>query len=124
MKVAVLPFGYRFAKIGVLIGFSILFFLGCVSASEITEVPDGALVVDVRTPSEYADWHYPDARNIPVEVLSEKHSLLGDKNQSIIVYCRSGNRSTTAKKILIENGFTNVKNGGGLKDMKRFVKAL
>lgn len=95
---------------------------GCASASEITAVPSTSLVLDVRTPSEFADWHYPGAVNIPVQVLEKNLAKLGDKHRAIIVYCRSGNRSTAAKKILLENGFTNVKNGGGLSDMRKHVK--
>jgi len=100
----------------------VLFTAGCASASEINGVPDNALVVDVRTPSEFSGWHYPGAVNIPLQVLSKELDKLGDKQRTIIVYCRSGHRATSAKKILVGNGFTDVKNGGGLKDMRRFVK--
>lgn len=99
----------------------VLFALGCASASEITEVPSNALIVDVRTSWEYERWHYPGAINIPVQELDKKLDELPDKEKYIIVYCRSGNRSTTAKNILISNGFRKVKNGGGLNDMKKFL---
>lgn len=99
----------------------VLFALGCASASEITEVPSNALVVDVRTSGEYEVWHYPEAINIPVQELEKRLIELPEKNKYIIVYCRSGNRSTTAKRILISNGFKNVKNGGGLNDMKKLL---
>ena len=95
---------------------------GCAGASEITSVPESSLVVDVRTPGEFDSWHYPGAVNIPVQDLEKRIDELGDKKRAVIVYCRSGNRSTTAKKILVDKGFSNVKNGGGLRDMKKFVK--
>lgn len=91
---------------------------GCAVASEVTEIPPGSLVVDVRTPREFARWHYPGARNIPVSEIQKHVDQLGDKDRAIILYCRSGNRSATAKRLLLESGFTNVLNGGGLRDMK------
>ena len=109
------------ALVTVLSLFSIILITGCASASEISAVPPGSLVVDVRTPSEFADWHYPGAINIPVQVLDQKRDQLGDKRRAIIVYCRSGNRSSKAKEILTARGFTNVKNGGGVKDMQKFL---
>jgi len=70
--------------------------------------------VDVRTPGEYDELHYPDAINIPVEELSTRLAELEPKDQPIVVYCRSGNRSAEAKSILDQNGFTNVTDGGAL----------
>jgi phage shock protein E len=96
----------------------------CASVSEIQSVPSDSLVIDVRTPREYARWHYPGARNIPVTQLEKNLKALGDKSQEIIVYCRSGNRSSTAKRILLAAGFTNVLNGGGLRDMKPLAGAV
>lgn len=65
-----------------------------------------ALILDVRTPNEYYDGHLPDAKLIPVQQLSQRISELKDhKQDKILVYCRSGNRSTVASEILIENGF-------------------
>ena len=109
------------------VGFGVIGFLlvllvfSCASASEIDAVPPHALVVDVRTPGEFEDWHYPGAINIPLQSLEKSLGKLPDKKKSIIVYCRSGNRSSTAKKILISNGYEDVKNGGGLGDMKTFL---
>jgi phage shock protein E len=97
--------------------------LGCGSASEITAAPTDALVVDVRTKSEFDGWHYPGAINISVQSLEQNLDMLPDKNKSIVVYCRSGHRATRAKQILIENGYTDVKNGGGLSDMRKLAPA-
>jgi phage shock protein E len=95
--------------------------LGCGAASEIQSIPDGSLIVDVRTPREYQRWHFPGAINIPVSELSERTSEIGDKSRTIVVYCRSGSRSSHAKQMLIDAGYTDVKNGGGLRDMKKLV---
>jgi len=80
-------------------------------------INSGALIVDVRTPEEFAAGNYKGSINIPLSELEKNLHLFGDKKGKIIVYCRTGNRSGKAKKILIENGFENVINGGGLKDM-------
>ena len=96
----------------------------CASVSEIKKVPPDALVLDVRTPKEYEEWHFPGARNIPVYLLDEQLSGLGDKDQIIVVYCRSGSRSSSAKRLLLEAGFTHVLNGGGLRDMRPLAAAV
>ena len=93
---------------------------GCGAASEIQSIPPASQIIDVRTPREFASWHFPGAINIPVRDLERRLREL-DTDRNIIVYCRSGSRSSTAKKILMANGYTNVKNGGGLSDMKRFL---
>ncbi len=84
---------------------------GCVK-SDVSAVSKEAFVVDVRTPNEYRDWHYPGAVNIPLQELETRLDEFGDRGREIIVYCRSGNRSATAKKRLISLGFTKVLNGG------------
>ncbi len=81
-------------------------------------IANGALVVDVRTPAEYAQWHYNGSINIPLAEIEQKINLFGSKDRNIIVYCRTGNRSGKAKEILERYGFKNVINGGGLNDMK------
>lgn len=80
-------------------------------------IDNGALVIDVRTPQEYADGHLPDARNIPLsDVGTGFHDI--DKQQPIVVYCRSGSRSAMAMDALQKQGFSNVHNGGGLNEMQ------
>ena len=90
---------------------------GCASSSEISKLPVNALIVDVRTPREFEGGHYLGAVNIPLDSLTARISEFGDKNQPIVVYCRSGRRSGLAKEELRKAGFTQVQNGGGLKDM-------
>ena len=62
------------------------------------------VVLDVRTVSEYESGHLEGAINIPVEALSGRLSEL-NSNDELLVYCRTGNRSTTAVGILRENGY-------------------
>ncbi len=80
-------------------------------------IAGGALIVDVRTPQEFAAGNYKGSINIPLSDIEKNLNKFGDKERKIIVYCRTGNRSGHAKKILESNGFTNVLNGGGLSDM-------
>lgn len=76
----------------------------------------GAAVLDVRTPGEFAGGHLPRARNVPVSELASRlreiEKQVGGKDRPIVVYCRSGNRSALAERILKENGFSVVVNGG------------
>ncbi len=69
------------------------------------------LVLDVRTPGEYAGGHLLDSVLIPVQVLqAEMGQLSGHEHKPVFIYCRSGNRSTVAAKMLMDKGFTNVVN--------------
>jgi Rhodanese-related sulfurtransferase len=81
------------------------------------KIKAGALVVDVRTPAEFAAGAYAGATNIPLDQVEKRLTDFGDRRRAIVVYCRSGNRSGQAKVILEKNGFSDVTNGGGLKDM-------
>ena len=78
---------------------------------------DGPIVIDVRTPEEYAMGAYPDAVNIPLDEIPGRTGELGASEREITLYCASGARSAYAQRILVQNGFTNVKNGGGLMQM-------
>ena len=77
----------------------------------------GALVVDVRTPAEFSAGAYQGAINIPLDQVEKRLADFGDRKRAIVVYCRSGNRSGQAKVLLEKSGFSDVTNGGGLKDM-------
>ncbi len=73
------------------------------------------IVVDVRTPEEFEDGAYPDAVNIPLDELMERYGELGNNaSREITVYCASGARSAYAQRVLMQIGYINVKNGGGL----------
>ena len=73
--------------------------------------------MDVRTEKEYNEKHIPNAVNIPNESIgTEEISQLPDKDQLILVYCRSGNRSKQASEKLVELGYTNIVEFGGIND--------
>lgn len=86
-------------------------------------IAQGALVLDVRTPDEYAAGHLEQALNMPVDNipdrLSQISSLLGDdKSRPIVVYCSAGGRAARAKRTLEAAGYTHVVNGGGYDDLR------
>lgn len=75
------------------------------------------LIVDVRTPDEFHSGAYPGAVNIPLDELQSRVGELGGKSRDITLYCASGARSAYAQRALMQMGFTNVKNGGGIMQM-------
>ena len=75
------------------------------------------IVIDVRTPEEFEDGAYPDAINIPLDELQARIDELGNKTREITLYCASGARSAYGQRLLIQIGFANVKNGGGIAAM-------
>lgn len=84
-------------------------------------IAQGALLLDVRTPMEFAGQRVKGSVNIPLDQLpSQLGKVKGKKH--IIVFCQSGGRSRQAKTLLERNGFTNVTNGGGWQEVARFVK--
>ena len=75
------------------------------------------LILDVRTQEEFASGHIPGAIVISHEKIKEQaESQLPDKDQLILVYCRSGRRSKLAAQDLVDLGYTNVKEFGGIID--------
>jgi rhodanese-related sulfurtransferase len=72
----------------------------------------GAQVVDVRSPGEFAQGHYPGAINIPVDTLASKMKKLGPTDKALVVCCASGGRSARAAGILKTAGFTDVTDAG------------
>lgn len=75
------------------------------------------IILDVRTAEEFAEKHIPNAINIPNETIgNEEIEELPDKNQLILVYCRSGNRSKQASEKLVALGYTNIYEFGGIND--------
>ena len=80
-------------------------------------VKDGALILDVRTPGEYAGGHIKGSKNIPLQSLQQNLSKI-PKDKVIITCCASGMRSGSAKSMLLSNGFKEVHNGGGWMSLK------
>ena len=86
-------------------------------AKQIIDTEEDYIILDVRTQEEYDQGHIPDAILIPdTEVEAKAEEVLTDKDQLILVYCRSGRRSKLASEILVELGYTNIKEFGGIID--------
>ena len=79
----------------------------------------GYIILDVRRPDEFAAGHIPNAINVPNESIgTAKIPELPDKDQLIMVYCRSGRRSKEASEKLVKLGYTNIVEFGGILDWK------
>jgi rhodanese-related sulfurtransferase len=117
----------RVAVVGILAAFVLA---ACGSATSAVQTVDpqnflasasqtGAVVVDVRTPEEFAAGHLPDAVNVNVEDPTFESQIASlDKGATYVVYCRSGRRSAVATDAMAAAGFTSVFNlNGGLDDL-------
>ncbi len=77
------------------------------------------ILLDVRTAGEYEESHIPGALNLPNENIgTEEIPELPDKNQLILIYCRSGTRSKQAAQKLVDSGYTNIVEFGGIRDWR------
>ena len=86
-------------------------------AKQIMDCEKGYIILDVREQDEYDAGHIPGAILIPYTQIEEKvDEMLPDKDQLILVYCRSGRRSKIAAEALAELGYTNIKEFGGIID--------
>ena len=86
-------------------------------AKEIMDSREGYVILDTRTQEEYDERHIPGAILIPHDQIKEQaESLLTDKDQLILVYCRSGRRSKLASEDLVALGYTNIMEFGGIID--------
>ena len=86
-------------------------------AKQIMDTEEGYIILDVRTQEEYDQGHIPGASVISHEEIAEKaEKVLTDKDQLILVYCRSGRRSKIAAEALVKLGYTNIKEFGGIID--------
>lgn len=91
--------------------------ISAAEAKALMETEKNYIILDVRTPEEFSQEHIKDAILIPDYEISEKaEKQLADKNQLILVYCRSGRRSKLACKELTKLGYTNIKEFGGIID--------
>lgn len=78
---------------------------------------DEIIILDVRTPAEFAEGYIKGAINLPLDrITKDAPTVLTDKEAEILIYCRSGNRSKTAAQQLIKLGYTNVYDFGGIID--------
>ena len=86
-------------------------------AKALMDSESGYIIIDARTQEEYDQGHIPEAIMIPeYEIADRAEKELPDKDQLILVYCRSGRRSKIAAEELVKLGYTNVKEFGGIID--------
>ncbi len=85
-------------------------------------VKKGAIILDVRSKSEYAGGHIRGSINISLDVLTNNLDKIKNKHIPIITCCASGMRSASAKSILKSNGYTQVHNGGGWASLQSKLK--
>ena len=86
-------------------------------AKALMDSESGYIIIDARTQEEYDQEHIPGAIMIPeYEIVDRAEKELPDKDQLILVYCRSGRRSKIAAEELVKLGYTNVKEFGGIID--------
>ena len=86
-------------------------------AKKLMDTETDYIILDTRTEEEFAEAHIKNAILIPhYEIADRAEKELPDKDQLILVYCRSGNRSKQASQVLAELGYTNVKEFGGIID--------
>lgn len=89
------------------------------SNAEPSEVEKGGVLIDVRTADEFNEGHLANAINIPYTEIADKIAAhVKNKTDRIVVYCRSGNRSSIAKKTLEKLGYTEVVNAGSYRTLK------
>lgn len=109
-----------FAAILIAVGIGIIAFVTTSGRPSSTSLSDATTIIDVRTPEEFAAGHVPGAINFPVERMEAGKFPDVKKDSSIALYCRSGRRATSAHEMMKSAGFTNVRNMGGLDDLKRY----
>ena len=86
-------------------------------AKKIMDTQEGYIILDVREQDEYDAGHIPGAILIPyTQIKDSAEEALTDKDQLILVYCRSGRRSKIAAEALVELGYTNIREFGGILD--------
>lgn len=82
-------------------------------------VKNGALIIDVRTPGEFAGGHIKNSVNIPLDKLHTQVQSLKNKNVPLITCCASGMRSASAAQLLRSKGIAEVYNGGGWRKLSK-----
>ncbi len=86
-------------------------------AKKIMDSEENYIILDVRTQEEFDEKHIPGAVLIPdYEITQKAETILKDKDQLILVYCRSGRRSKSASEELVKLGYTNIREFGGIID--------
>ena len=116
--IALLTFTLPFGCVGCLDGGSATYEqISGAEAKALMDSESGYIIIDARTQEEYDQGHIPGAILIPeYEIADRAENELPDKDQLILVYCRSGRRSKIAAEELVKLGYTNVKEFGGIID--------
>ncbi len=81
----------------------------------------GTRIIDVREPFEFTEEHIPGALNMPLNSIPAHAEEIRNFNCPVVLYCRSGNRSEMALRMLSAQGIADLYNGGGLYDMKTLM---
>ena len=84
----------------------------------------GAIIIDVRTGTEYDRGHVPDAFNIPVDRIKASAQRLIEANKPVVLCCNTGERSGTALQLLKAKGLKKVYNGGSWENVLRIMQGL
>ncbi|WP_329887699.1 rhodanese-like domain-containing protein [Pseudoramibacter faecis] len=85
------------------------------AVAQLSAVP-GVMLIDVRTPEEYAAGHIPNSQNWPLQKIATVDLLVADKNVPVYLYCRTGRRSGLAARTMQTAGYRQVTNIGGIVD--------
>ena len=83
-------------------------------------IQTGAILIDVRSAEEFATGNIKGSVNIPLDRLGSQMQVL-KKHKPIVVFCRRGNRSNTAKAILQQKGFSNIIDGGSINSVNKLI---
>jgi phage shock protein E len=102
----------------------LLLTLALLAYNPLSWAEDGAFWIDVRTAEEYQEGHVEGAVNIPYEeIVGRIDEVTEDPDALIYVYCRSGRRSGIAQSMLLDAGYTQVFNLGGLEEARKKAEA-
>ena len=102
----------------------LLSFFGSHKAKIKDALRNGAIIIDVRTGTEYDRGHVPDAFNIPVDRIKASADRLKETNMPVILCCNSGDRSSTALQLLKAKGVKKVYNGGDWESLLKIIQSL
>lgn len=97
--------------------------LATVSGASPEVLPENAILIDVRSPQEFASGHIQGAISLPLNSISHQiDKVVPNKGTPVIVYCMSGARSASARKHLLGMGYLQVFNGGGVRALSSRMK--
>lgn len=111
-----------FGTLGLLAAFLLA---GCTEPRAAVAVVGNPVILDVRTPEEFAEDHVPGAVNVPIDDLEQRITkVIKDKAQPLAVHCQAGGRSSRAKKKLEAMGYSKVTNWGSLDEAKKHAQEI